>query len=478
MITGNTLVRTLASKRRELEASASEVGSKISRLERELNAILTDEGKLLRQMASIHISAFSDLPTNVESILEKRSLRIEKEQNTLKAATDGIESLSRKRDGLEDAHEEAYRTYAAADAKAREAFDGNNEASSIRVEVTHLDEILEGLEEKYTRAVQELDEKSVAYHEDNLFMYLQRRGFGTPDYRSTGFVKRIDGWIANLISYRSAVADYKRLNEMPLWIDDRREKITEDRAAKKEVVDGLVDKLLVEFGVDKLSAKLKIAETALADIDHEIDALHGQVSKASGFISAAALANDEEMAKATKAYTDFLSRLGVSELMKKAKQSATTEDDKIVNDLINLERQKVSMEREIAALKPGLLEFDRRVKNLNDVERKVRNRGWSGSGDRFSGRLSDGKVDELASGMITAAAMWTLIESAHKRPAPESSDNSWGSTGGFGGGSYSSSGSSSSSSSSSGGGFGGDSSSSWSTGGGFGGGDNNSSGGF
>lgn len=477
MITGSTLVRSLAAKRSVLEASASDVGSRISRLERDLNAILTDEGQLLRQMASIHIGMLDGLPTNVESILQKRALRIESEEQAIKKATEKLKELHKQREGLEEKREAAYLAFSKADNAAHEVYNANNEASSLRVEIAHFDALIEDLDMKYDRAVKEMDDKILTYRGDKLFMYLHDREFGTVDYTSSGVVKRIDGWLANLISYRSVAAHYQRLMEIPAWIGDRRQKVATDRDGKKAVVNEIADRIKTEYKVDVLGQDLKKAEDAIAEVDAVVRDYNTQISRSSSFISSAALANDEEMAKATKAYTDFLSRLGISKLMEKAKTTASTDDDKIVNALIELERRKVTVEREIASLKPGLLEFDRRVKALNEVERNIRSRGWSGSSDRFSGRVSDSQINDLASGMLTASAMWSLIESAYKRPAPSTSSSDWGSTGSYGGSSSSSSSSSSSGSWSSGGGFGGDSGSSWSTGGGFGGGDS-SSGGF
>lgn len=61
----------------------------------------------------------------------------------------------------------------------------------------------------------ERDAKRGPYEADPLFMYLWREGYGTPAYEARGITRRIDGWVAGLIGYRAARADYHILLQRP-----------------------------------------------------------------------------------------------------------------------------------------------------------------------------------------------------------------------------------------------------------------------
>lgn len=64
-------------------------------------------------------------------------------------------------------------------------------------------------------AERERAEKRGAYEADPLFLYLWRRGYGTSAYQGRGFVRRMDRWVARLIDFEAARANYHVLTTLP-----------------------------------------------------------------------------------------------------------------------------------------------------------------------------------------------------------------------------------------------------------------------
>ncbi len=58
-------------------------------------------------------------------------------------------------------------------------------------------------------------DKRGPYEADPLFLYLWRRGYGTSAYRGSGFVRRMDRWVAQLIDFEAARANYHILTTLP-----------------------------------------------------------------------------------------------------------------------------------------------------------------------------------------------------------------------------------------------------------------------
>ena len=73
----------------------------------------------------------------------------------------------------------------------------------------------ERAETRAAEAERERDEKRKPYEADPLFMYLWRRRYGTPDYGATGFTRRMDRWVAKLIGFERARANYHVLLALP-----------------------------------------------------------------------------------------------------------------------------------------------------------------------------------------------------------------------------------------------------------------------
>lgn len=472
MTTGSALARSLAEKRAEVESSLRSVAGKIDGLGRETSLVVAEEGKLWSAFAAIQIGEPIGLPSQIEAMLEKRSRKIEEAKAAIKSSEDKIESLAKARETAAASALALARVLEGEQAAVKAKLDANPDVVGLRVSLARLDEVEASLLDKGKRATQERDEKRVAYDRDEHFVYLLKRGFGTPAYSGWGIVRHLDGWLANLISFRKKAGDFKRLNDIPAWIQERLDKVGADRQAKASELKKTTD---AEFLATKASRDAAASsKSALEAIEKEIATEREAVHHASKIISDSALATDEDMKRITAAFADMLSRKGIDSLAAAAAQTATVEDDLIVEKLRKLSQRRETLASQAAALKPGLVEFERRVDAIREVEGKLRSRGWTGSDHRFSSRLPSSTADDLAQGTVTAAAIWSLMQSAHSHDEPYSgySRSSSGSSYGSGSGGGSTDGSSWGSS---GGGFGG---SDWSSGGGFGGGDSSTGGGF
>ena len=69
--------------------------------------------------------------------------------------------------------------------------------------------------EKATQNEADRETKGKPYEADPLFMYLWKRGYGTPTYKATNFVRFFDRQVARLVGYDTARPNYMSLNEIP-----------------------------------------------------------------------------------------------------------------------------------------------------------------------------------------------------------------------------------------------------------------------
>ena len=86
-------------------------------------------------------------------------------------------------------------------------------------------QMLESAERKAAQAEADLAAKRVPYEQDPIFMYLWRRGFGTPRYTSNGLVRSLDRMVARHVGYADASRNYAMLTELPIRLREHAERL-------------------------------------------------------------------------------------------------------------------------------------------------------------------------------------------------------------------------------------------------------------
>lgn len=74
---------------------------------------------------------------------------------------------------------------------------------------------LEQAQANLSEVEHEAKQKLPAYHNSSLFLYLQKRQFGTEHYSSRGLTRRLDRWISRLIDYPRAAMGFRFLTTAP-----------------------------------------------------------------------------------------------------------------------------------------------------------------------------------------------------------------------------------------------------------------------
>ena len=91
--------------------------------------------------------------------------------------------------------------------------------------------MLDAAERKAAQAEADLEQKRKPYEADPLFMYLWRRGFGTPRYRAAPFVRHFDRKVARLVGFDDARRNYAVLVELPVRLREHAEQLRAELGA-------------------------------------------------------------------------------------------------------------------------------------------------------------------------------------------------------------------------------------------------------
>ena len=198
----------------QLDQGLSSVRAEINRIDHELNQVSLDlhanrhaQAQSLKEMAEIRLDELSgetftgDLEAADQralALLEERRHAYEQLEGDIIAAARALAELENERSAQQAVVSD--RAQAIIDCEHRiqgELEEVADYQQQLR-EARQLDSIAVEAEDKAAQAEQDRQEKGRPYEENELFMYLWRRKYGTPDYRAGPLARYLDRWVERL----------------------------------------------------------------------------------------------------------------------------------------------------------------------------------------------------------------------------------------------------------------------------------------
>ena len=396
---------SIAQARQKLGETARRTSDQAS----QLRAVEQAERAAYQVIADIRIESLrGDEIVGTLEAADKRaqSLMAEHDQSLSQAA----QIVDANRNALEEAERERRdmeETFAKADAR----HDAQVEKTYARLQsddvyqekanaLEHANAIAERARKKLDVVRNDRKNKGAPYEQDPLFSYLWERKFATKDYRAFFLFAGLDRWVARLIKYRDAKLNYQRLLELPERFQehvDGLEANADDIAGDLEVFER---EALEKDGVTKQRDAVDAAQTHLDEIDVKIaqaeDALQSSIDKQSDIAAGEA----GPMREARDLIQSVVSKRSIPDLKILAAQTVALEDDRRVDDLIRLERERF----EIAENQRGLdRQRKKDTKTLSEVEQLRR---------KFKAARFDSPYSEFSDSNVISFVLTELLDGA------------------------------------------------------------------
>ena len=272
------------------------------------------------------------------------------------------------------------------------------------------DAIAVSASDKASVAMQDRMLKGEPYENDELFMYLWNRRYGTSEYRANAVARLLDAWVARLCKFKDARPNYWMLLEIPRRLQehavrkrdeaelelDKLQSIEEEAAEKGGVVDAHAALAALEERQDELDAGIAAAETALQDMQIEQ--------------SAYTAGTDHFIAQCLGVLSSAIERRDVSELTRLAMATMTAEDDAIVDELRGLRRDDGELQDELRHSRDLHREHLRRVRELEQVRHRFKRHRYDDVRSSFKkGDLLVRMMNEVLGGAIRGGALWDAL---------------------------------------------------------------------
>ncbi len=331
-----------------------------------------------------------------------------------KAAAE-IERLEEARRRTEEALDIAMERHDQAAAETRQNLENDPEYQARARAVEEANATAERARRKLTLAENDRQEKGAAYEADPLFRYLHEREFATREYRAFPLFAILDGWVGRLIKYRQHRLNYERLLEIPERLAEHAARLDEGAAAAEEELEAIERAALERDGVDKRRDEVAALRREVDATDAELAAAETRHKETTDAHALAARGETGPVSDARDLVSNALSRMTPQDLKIIAAETATLEDDRLVDELIRVKRERLELEAEKTA---AARRIDREARSLNDLEglrRRFKTARFDSPYSEFSGRnLIDGLLAEFMRGALSRDDVWRRIERSHR----------------------------------------------------------------
>lgn len=270
-------------------------------------------------------------------------------------------------------------------------------------------------ERKLAVAADDRAEKGAAYEGDPLFQYLRERKFATREYRAFPLFALLDNWVASLIRYRDHRLNYERLLEIPERIAEHVARLRAEAEAARATLETLERAALEADGVGALRDAAGAARSQVERLDREIAEAEKRHQEHAARHADAAAGKAGPLADARKILADALSKIAVPDLKVVAAETASLEDDRLVDALITARRERMEFEEARQAATGSLEGLGRRLSDLEDMRRRFKSARYDSPYSEFTGKdVLALLIAEFLRGSIGRDDLWRKIERGHR----------------------------------------------------------------
>ncbi|MEP3257226.1 MAG: hypothetical protein ABJO06_06785, partial [Roseibium sp.] len=327
MLTGRQTLSSIEQATADLRREETDLSSRIERATRSLTDLQTQQSDAYKELARFRLDNHA-----AETFDERRDAAAREARRLMEKRTQDYKVLADQLREKETAHTQSV--------KRRDSLADEAQATASRMDglLEEVDNLLEkdptflaqreraeqaaktaqAAATKAQTSLQDREDKGKAYEDDRLFMYLWERGFGTPDYDKRGIVRALDRWVAGLIRYQDARANYAMLTSIPERMARHAERCEELAAREDEKLAELSRDALTSTAGEDLAAKIDSLGKEIEQLDGELDAQERSIETLNEALQAFADGEDDGLNKAEDQLSQSLKADDLRDLWREA----------------------------------------------------------------------------------------------------------------------------------------------------------------
>ena len=270
-------------------------------------------------------------------------------------------------------------------------------------------------EERMKQVNEETAQKLPSYEESRLFQYLYDRKFGTPDYKSRGIIKRLDRWLARYIGYSKARQSYNFMKITPGLMQQELQRRRENFNQLMEQIESLEAKVEKEVG---LTDVIEEGERLGLKRDELITQIEDQTLQLEEFqleLNDSRESKDKHYDEALTRMRNYLEETEDVVLKEQAKQTSERKDDRIVDDIVELNNHIGDLQPEILTLVGKRKSLTGKQAGLDDIVQRFRSSNFDSNRSVFPDDFEIGKfIGRYMNNVLDARSLWKHIRQSQE----------------------------------------------------------------
>ncbi len=420
-----------------IEHAIREVGKTVERLNNELEKANEDKGRLIAQRLEAFrslarfradlalvdgvIDEADQLSEQVRTILQARQKTLDGLRSRATEAETGRETFLTERQSLDEDIDRLEKQLDTLGEQARVSLLSDPAYARHSARHDELAGMVAKASEKAEKSRAEDALKGAPYRNDPLFIYLWERQFGTSGYDKTGIVRALDGWVARLINYQDARANFAVLTQIPERLAVHVERLSQVMRTEREALDAMEAARIGELAGADLPEALRRSYERRDSQAARLDELNAELSETGHQLKLYAEGLDPSFQDAVEKTSQFLESQTLSVLLSQARRTPDVSDDEIVALIGKLADEVAAIDRLAKTRRDELDKAFTRKQELLRIASDFRRSSYDRQGSVFEpGAGGDVVLRLLLQGAITAAEYWLRTQRGHRwsgRPA-------------------------------------------------------------
>ncbi len=421
----------------EIEQSIKDVRAQERRAQVELEEINAQRAELLGQRTSAfrelaEVRAESALADGVIDRADNLSHRV---ATLLKARQTTVENLKARYGEAQTKHDELtarseplrLEISAVEDeldgvaSQAHKVLAGENQYVLLRKKLEDLEGMRDKAREKAEQSRADRERKGRDYENDVLFMYLWRRKYRSEGYHAHPIIRWADDWVAALVDYNNARANYAVLLEIPDRLYEHVEHLESELGQQLALSEDMEAEKIRELAGTDLTGRLSQVRLRQREHNDALEEVGAEMAEISAQLNRYAEGLDPSFRAAVTMSAEFLEHSSFERLVRLARDTVEPSDDQIVARISEIDAKVERLRRDISKQRSGLEDLARRREELIRVAADFRRSNFDQPGSVFAPDDDLGMIlEELVRGVITGGEYWSRARRRHRwnsRPA-------------------------------------------------------------
>ncbi len=435
---GKQVLNKIRSGIHELEKQEKAAGKKVRGAEESIDRLMHDRETVYATLAQVYLPELSQnaiaslhaRQDDVHRIFEERAQRLYQLEDRMKENRNGHALLRESVDQQDESLEKLTGELIERQATILNELKEDSRYLQLLKEQKEAEEKGRSFDGQNKMFTDEAKRQRRQYEGNQLFMYLWKK---ESNGGSLGIIGRLDHWLARQINYETAKQNYEILTSLP---DVLKERLAVQKRIVQELTRSLQD-IVAEKDERHGAAAIKAqAQNVVGERKNavqrmgELDAIFKRYNEERDDLYNT---KGSHYTQAIGELKSYLKASDIAELRRKAEETPTPEDDRLVQRLEDIDGKIKRLKKECKQYQKEQHQAANQIASVRESERQFTQRGY-GRSDHYFNDINDGFIDGFLMGQITNDMFDSHLHSHHYYDAPSYHDSGDSDSGFFSGG--------------------------------------------